>query len=205
MRKNCFDYPIIFLGSILYALSTVLFIFPHSLLLGGVSGISVILEEYLPFSPGTILMIINFSLLVVAFFFLGREMAIKTLFGSFFTTVFIGVFEKILPKGILLLHNIYLSAVMGALLIAIANGILFYVKSSSGGTDIIALIVKKYSSFNIGKAVFVTDILIVVLGGILSGFTLMISSFLGFLIKVWGIDFVIEKIFKKIKTEILNA
>lgn len=197
MKKSVIEYLFILIASALYGLATILFIFPHSLLLGGVSGVAVILEEYLPILPGTILMIINFSLIVIAFLVLGGEMAVKTLFGSTFTTLSIGIFEKILPQNLLLIHNIYLSSVIGALLIAIASGIMFYVKSSSGGTDIIALIVKKYSKLNIGKAVFVTDILIVVLGGFLSGITLLISSFLGFLVKVCGINFVIDKILKR--------
>ena len=67
MKKEVLNYLFIIMGSILYAIATVVFIFPHSLLLGGTSGISVILNEYISFSPGTILVIINFSLLVAAF------------------------------------------------------------------------------------------------------------------------------------------
>ena len=90
------DFFLIFAGSVLYAASTVLFIFPHSLLLGGTSGISVILESFLPFSAGSILMMINFSLLILAFLILGKGMAVKTLIGSTLTTLFIGIFEKLL-------------------------------------------------------------------------------------------------------------
>ena len=92
------DYALIVLGSALYALSTVLFIFPSSLLLGGTSGISVILESFLPFSPGMILMVINFLLIVLAFVMLGKNMATKTLIGSVCTTLFVGIFENI--KGV---------------------------------------------------------------------------------------------------------
>ena len=95
-----------------------------------------------------------------------------------------------------MVSNIYVSAVMGASLIAIASGIMFYVKSSSGGTDIIALIVKKYSNINIGKALLITDFLIVIVGGLLSGYIILASSFVGLLIKTFGIDFVIEIINK---------
>ena len=77
MKKEVLNYLFIIMGSILYAIATVVFIFPHSLLLGGTSGISVILNEYISFSPGTILVIINFSLLVAAFVVLGKDMAIN--------------------------------------------------------------------------------------------------------------------------------
>ena len=68
----------------------------------------------------------------------------------------------------------------------------------SDGTDIIALIVKKFSGIQIGKALLITDVLIVLVGGILSNITILISSFLGLLVKTLGIDLVIWMI-KKFK------
>lgn len=186
----------ILFGSLLYALGTVLFIFPHSLLLGGTSGISVILERFLAFSPGTILMVINFSLLLAAFLILGKSMAVKTTIGTILTTVAIRLFEPLFAFEQPLITNIYLSSVLGASIIALASGILFYVDSSSGGTDIIALIVKKFSNLKIGKALLLTDILIVITGGVLSGIVLLLSSFLGLLIKTCGIDLFIAKLQK---------
>lgn len=185
------EYLLIFLGSLLYAISTLLFIFPHSLLLGGTSGISIILESFLQYSPGTILMVINSFLIILAFILLGKEMGIKTLVGSVLTTVFIGVLEPLLMFTKPIITNYYLSAAIGASIISIASGIMFYVDSSSGGTDVIALIIKKYSNIKIGKALLIADVMIVILGGILSGTPIFFSSFLGLLIKTLGIDFVI--------------
>ena len=188
---------LITVGSVLYAASTVLFIFPHSLLLGGTSGISVILEAFLPFSPGTILMVINFSLILLAFLILGKGMAFKTLIGSTFTTLSIGILEKVLVFENLLIASPVLSSLTGAAIIAVASGIMFYIDSSSGGTDIIALIVQKFSSIRIGRALLVTDILIVLIGGLLSGFPILCASFLGLLVKTFGIDFVIARISRR--------
>lgn len=188
------DYLLILVGSVLYSLGTILFIFPHSLLLGGTSGISVILETFLPFSPGTILIVLNFSLIILAFIVLGKSMATKTLVGSVCTTLFIGVFEKLFSFEQAIISNPYISALIGATVIAVASGIMFYVDSSSGGTDVIALIIKRFFNINIGKALLITDILIVIVGGILSGITIFISSFLGLFIKTSGIDFVISHI-----------
>lgn len=185
---------LIFTGSVLYAASTVLFIFPHSLLLGGTSGISVILQAFLPFSAGSILMVINFSLIFLAFLLLGNAMAVKTLVGSTLTTLFIGIFEKVFVFQQILIGNPFLSALTGAGIIAIASGIMFYIDSSSGGTDIVALIVQKFSSIRIGRALLVTDILIVLIGGFLSGFPILAASFLGLIIKTFGIDFVIAQL-----------
>ena len=193
------DFALIVLGSLLYAASTVLFIFPHGLLLGGTSGISVILESFLPYSPGTILMVINFSLIILAFFILGNGMALKTLIGSTLTTLFVGLFEKLFVFDRLLIVSPYLSALTGAIIIAFASGFMFYVDSSSGGTDIIALIVQKFSQIPIGKALLVTDVLIVLVGGLLSGLPLLAASFLGLIVKTFGIDLVIGKIIGSIR------
>lgn len=185
------DYALILLGSILYGISTVLFVFPHALLLGGTSGIAVILARLLPFTPGEISVVLNSTLIVVAFIVLGKDMAIKTFFGSLFTTISIGVCEKLIPISAPPVANIYLSALAGAAIIALASSIMFYVHSSSGGTDIIALIVQKFFPIHIGRALLITDVLIVIFGGLLSGLTLLASSFLGLLVKTLGIDAVI--------------
>ncbi len=190
------EYLLIILGSAFYAISTVLFIFPHSLLLGGTSGISVILNFFLTFSPANILMFINFSLIIVAFLVLGKSMGLKTLVGSSLTTVFVGIFEMILNLKEPIIQNQYISAVIGAIIIAIASGIMFYVGSSSGGTDVIALIIQKFLKFKIGKALLITDVLIVIVGGLLSHWVILISSFLGLLVKTLGVDFVISQISK---------
>ena len=77
---------------------------------------------------------------------------------------------------------------------------MFYVDSSSGGTDIVALIVKKFSGIQIGTALLITDVLIVVVGGILSKLSIFISSFIGLLVKTLGINlviFIIKKLMKR--------
>lgn len=200
MKNGISSYLFIVIGSALYSLGTVLFIFPHSLLLGGTSGISVILNAYLPFSPGTILMIINFLLLLLAFIVLGTSMAVKTFVGSTLTTLFVGIAEKLLDfSGGPIVSSCFMSSLFGAFIIAVASGVMFYVDSSSGGTDIIALIVRKYFKINIGKALLITDFLIVIVGGVLSGYVILLSSFAGLMVKTFGIDYVISSINKRIK------
>lgn len=194
MKKVIGEYALILLGSLLYAVSTILFIFPNGLLLGGTSGISVILEAFLPFTPGMILTVINLALIVLAFVVLGREMAVKTLVGSVLTTAFVGLLERPLTFEEPLIGNAFLSAVVGALIIAVASGVMFYVDSSSGGTDVVALIVRKFSGIHIGRALLLTDVLIVIVGGVIAGWIVLFASFVGLLIKTLGIDAVIAVI-----------
>lgn len=188
------QYLLILLGSILYSFSTVFFIFPPSLFLGGTTGISVILTAFWEQSPGFIFTIINVLLLLLALLILGRSMALKTFVGSTLTTIFIAMFEKLFPLSVPPIPSPVLSAIAGAAIIAFASAIMFYVGSSSGGTDIIALIIKKFSDIKIGKALLLTDVLIVVFGGIVSGWSIAISSFIGLLVKTLGIDLIIRMI-----------
>lgn len=196
MAKNKYrDFLLIVLGSTIYAAATQLFIFPHSLFLGGTSGISVILNHFFPeFSSGTFLMVINLCLMLLALFILGKNMAVRTWIGSALTTLFIGALEYVLPQKEPLISQPILSAVIGASAIALGSAILFYTDSSSGGTDIIALIIRKYSNFPIGKALFVTDVLIVVFGACLSTPRIAAASVAGLFIKTFGIDWIMPAI-----------
>ena len=194
LKKLTIEYFLILLGSILYGFATVFFIFPQSLFLGGTTGISVILTAFWKQSPGSIFTVINVLLLLLALIILGKSMALKTFVGSTLTTIFIAVFEKIFPFEKAPISHPFPSALIGAAIIACASAIMFYVDSSSGGTDIIALIIKKFSDIKIGKALLITDILIVVVGGIVSGWMIALSSFAGLLVKTLGIDFVIKQI-----------
>ena len=183
MKKYFLTYTLIAIGSLFYGLGTVIFIFPNEIIFGGTSGLSIILARWLPFTPGEISVVSNITLLLLAFIILGRSMAIKTTVGSLLTTVFIGLFEKLLYNGEPFFKNNYLCAIIGAAIIAIASGIMFYVDSSSGGTDIIALIIKKYVNINVGRALLFSDVVIVIGGGIIAGLHIAIPSFSKWVLK----------------------
>ena len=192
MRKAIRDGALITAGCFLYMAGICLFIFPHGLLLGGTGGISVILTHVLPFSPAAILSGINILLMVLALLLLGRRMAVRTMAGSFLTTVFISAFDTLFPSLTPPVGNIYLSAAVGAAVIAAAGALLFFVDASSGGTDIIALIIRKYKDIRIGRALLITDILIVLVGGAIGGTAILFASVPGFLIKGLGTDAVLS-------------
>ena len=115
------EFILITVGSLLYAVSTNLFIFPSGVIIGGTSGITVILTYVLDFLPGTIITVINIALILLAFLLLGKDMAIKTLVGSVLTTVFIGGLEKPLTLSSPLIGSKLISALVGAAIIAIAS------------------------------------------------------------------------------------
>jgi uncharacterized membrane-anchored protein YitT (DUF2179 family) len=196
LKKEITKYIFIVIGSLIYALATVLFVFPNKVLLGGTSGLAVILSGFIPLSSGTFSVILNLTLIAVAFIVLGRTMATHTLVGSLLTTVFIGALEPLLSFDTPLVDNEFAAALLAGGTIAVASGMLFYVDSSSGGTDILALIIKKYRDMNIGRALLVSDVLIVLIGGMLAGGIVLLYSFLAFLVKTLGIDFFITAVRK---------
>jgi len=196
LKKEAIAYAWIFVASILYGIGTSAFIFPGNITLGGTSGISVILTRFLDQSPGTIISVLNVLLIVAAIFLLGRDMAIKSFVGSTLTTISITGCEILFQLDGPVIASPYIASAVGAAIIALASGIMFYCDASSGGTDIIALIVQKYRRIHIGKALLLTDILIMLCGGFLLGPTILISSCIGLFIKGLGVDLVIAWIVK---------
>lgn len=196
IKKEIQSYLWILLASILYGIGTSAFIFPSNITLGGTSGISVILTTFLKQSPGTIISVLNVLLIIMAIFLLGKDMAIRSFVGSTLTTIAITGCEILFQLDGPVIAAPYLSAAIGAAIIALASGIMFYCNASSGGTDIIALIVQKYRKIHIGKALLLTDILIMLCGGLILGPMILFSSFIGLMIKGFGVDFVIAQIIR---------
>lgn len=187
MNKKIKDVIMMLIGSIIYAIGTHFFIFASELFLGGTTGVAVIMNFFLKASSSNIFTVINLLLLLIAFLILGKAMAIKTFVGSTLPTFFIALFDIVAPISAPIFKLPLLSAVVGAAIIAVASAILFSVSSSSGGTDIIALIVKKFVNVNIGIALLISDLLIVVVGGLCSDIPIAIASFIGLLVKTLGI------------------
>lgn len=188
---NCRELLAMMIGSFLYAVGLHFYIFPAGIILGGTGGVSVVLSKYLEMSSDIIITIINTALLVLAFVILGKHFAVRTVIGSSATTVFVYVLNLFFPIETASINQ-FVAAIVGATLIAVGGGLLFYYDSSSGGTDIIALIVKKYTHTDIVRALFVTDILIVIVGSIMMNDLLLgLATALGFVIKIAGMEGVI--------------
>lgn len=205
LKSDALTLLCIAVGSLLYAVAIQFFIFSNSLFLGGTSGLSVILNHFFPdFSSGQFLMAINVGLMILALIILGKSMAVKTMIGSALTTFFVGLLEKSANAGGPLVSDPILAAIIGSSLIAIGSAILFYVDSSSGGTDIVALIIQKYSSIKIGRALLIADVLIVIIGACVSPLLIAVASVIGLFIKTLGIDVVISAI-KGLRKRVLHA
>ncbi len=198
-RKDLPDWKtfgIVNLGVFLLSLGVYFFKFPNHFTTGGVSGISIILGNVIPFlSPATMMSIINILLLVVGFLFIGREFGVLTTYCSLMFSFETWVLEKLWPMAEPFTDQPLLELCFAIMLPAVGSALLFNCNASSGGTDIVAMILKKYTGLtDIGKALFVSDSLIALSSCFIFGMKTGLFSLLGLFLKAFVVDSVIESI-----------
>ncbi|MGN0814595.1 MAG: YitT family protein [Candidatus Coproplasma sp.] len=184
------------LGTLLLAAGVYFFKAPNHFATGGVSGIAIILANFLPLKQSHIVLIINALLLVVGFIFLGRGCTFKTIYCSLVYSLENLLFEYVLPLEGPLTAQPILELVYAILLTGIGSAIIFNCGASSGGTDIIALILKKFTKLNVGRALLITDCIIAASTFFIFGTEAGLFSMLGLFAKAFVIDGVIEDIGK---------
>ena len=182
------------LCALLTAVGNHFFRFPNNFTFGGVTGVAGVLQNYLPLSTATINFIISNALLVVGFLVLGKGFGLKTAYVSFLLSFFLSALEKLCPLSAPLTDQPILELCYGIALPGLAAAILFYIGASSGGTDIVAMILRKYTSVNIGRALLITDFLIVLSAFFTFGIQVGLYSVLGLMVKSFVVDDVIESI-----------
>ena len=195
MNKRIRDFFLLTVGTLMVVVGVYFFKFPNNFSTGGVSGISVILSALLPdISTGQLVLGINLALLLVGFLVFGRSFGIKTVYCSLLMSISIYVLERVVPLDAPLTSQPMLDLVFSVMLPAVGSAILFNSQGSTGGTDIVAMIFKKYTSVDIGKALFCTDFLIATAAGVVFGIETGLFSLLGLLAKALVVDSVIENI-----------
>ena len=182
------------LGALMNAVGSYYFRFPNNFSIGGVMGLSVVITKFFPnISSATFLFIMNMLLVVIGFIFLGKEFGAKTVYVSVAISVFIEIFERVTPMTEPLTDQPFLELVFGVVIPSVGTSILFNIESSSGGTDIVAMIFAKYTTINISKGILISDILIT-LGAFFFGVETGLFSLLGLVLKTLVIDTAIENI-----------
>ncbi len=188
------EYSMLTIATILLVVGVYVFKFPNNFSFGGVTGISVILAKVFHLSAGTYNFIINVALLVLGFIFLGASFGIKTVYVSLLSSLGLSALEKFFPMSHPLTSQPVLELVFAIVLPALSAAILFNMDASGGGTDIIAMILKKYTHFDIGMALFLVDFLITLAAFIVFDPETGLFSFCGLMAKSLVIDSAIENI-----------
>ena len=188
------DYFIITLACIGTALVIQLFQLPNHFVFGGVTGISVLLDTVTPIGFSTWNILMNFILIVAGFIFLGRTFGIRTVYVSVFTSLCYKVLDSICPVGQPLTDQPFLETLLVTFTIAALAAVLFDRGACSGGTDILAMILKKKIQINIGHALLMVDIVSVLFSFFLYDLTIGLLSLVGLLTKAFVVDTVLESI-----------
>lgn len=188
-------YLLMTLGTLIMAVGVYFFKFPNNFSTGGVSGISIILGRLFPnsfLSPSNVMLIINVLLLLLGYLVLGRSFAFSTVYCSMLLSLALAGMERLWPMDVPLTDQPMLELIFAVLLPAVGSAILFNLDASSGGTDIIAMIIKKYSSMNTGTALMVADITITLAALFFFGPKTGLFSILGLLMKSVLVDYVMD-------------
>ena len=149
------------LGTLLMAVGVYFFKFPNHFTTGGVSGISIVVAHFIPtVTTATLNLILNILLLGVGVIFLGRGFGLRTAYSAVVSSVLTYVFERAVPMTAPMTSQPVLELMFAVGLPAFGSAILFHVNASSGGTDIIAMLVKKYSHMHIGLALGIADLVV---------------------------------------------
>ena len=147
-------------GLVLLAVGVYFFKIPNGFSTGGVTGIGTILAKLTPISAGIWIWVLNVALLVLGFIFLGRGNGIKTVYCSMLYSALTYILEIVVPLTEPLSNQPLLELVYAMLLTSIGSAFIFNAEASSGGTDITALILKKYTSLDVGKALLAVDFVV---------------------------------------------
>lgn len=178
-KKNFYVRSFIFIFSVaLLALNYNLFLSPNHFVIGGTSGLAIIIHEFFGLTPAIFIGITSIILIVLAFLFLGWKEAKRCILGSILYPVFISITT---PLATFLLPYLQFDSTIIVVLIAgivcgIANGLIYKTGFNTGGSDILMKIVNKYGKIPEGKAVFSINIVIMVFGFIVFGTNKFIYS-----------------------------
>ncbi len=180
-------------GVILTALGLVIFLIPNNIAAGGASGLSIILNKVFPtVSVGIWLYVLNTILFILGFLIIGKDFSFKTIYSTFALNFFIDFFDRIIKIPRYLGEDYMLAVMFGNMLTAFGMAIVFANNSSTGGTDIIAKIITRFTHAPIGTTLLLVDFSV----GILAGFTFDVRtgmySLLAIIINGITIDFVMK-------------
>ncbi|KFZ27580.1 MAG: hypothetical protein KQ78_00114 [Candidatus Izimaplasma bacterium HR2] len=193
MKKNVKDFVSMNLGIIMVSSGMYFFLMPNTFATGGANGLAIIINHFLSFLPvGVLMILINIILFITAFISIGKAFGVKTIYASLAVSLLVLLFENVIPLSHPLSDDLLLELIFGILISGTGMGMVFNQNASTGGTDISAKILNKFFNIDLGRAVFLSDILITVMAGFIFGYKLSLYAMLGVLINSFVIDSIIR-------------
>lgn len=194
-RGAIHDWLVITAGILIMTAGIYFFKFPNHFSTGGVTGIAIVLGHYVPaLTPGTFVTVINVALLLIGFIVFGKSFGLKTVYASLLMSGTLDLLEVVFPMENPMTSQPLVELMFAVGLPAVGSAILFNVGASSGGTDIVAMILRKYTSLNIGLALLCSDTVITVSACFAFGMETGLFSILGLIIKALFVDLVMDNL-----------
>lgn len=186
LLKEIKPYLIITFGMLIYSFAATGFLVPHKIVGGGATGISTVLFYLFGIPVGVGYALVNIILLVIAMKILGPKFGIKTIFAIAVGSIFLGIMQPLMPVDGILPDEKFMSTIIAAMLTGLGIGIAISVGGSTGGTDIIAMLVTKYHNVSPGKILMFCDFCVIAMtlliydhidreavGGLIYGYVMM--------------------------------
>ncbi len=162
MRKifdNVRTYVVIAFGLLVISVAWTAFLLPHQISGSGVSGIAAIVFYATGVPMGYTYFAINVVLILIALKILGTGFGIKTIYGVVLSAIMLTVLQPLIPAAVV--QEKFMSAIIGGMLCGTGLGIIFTRGGSTGGTDIIAMVVTKYRNISPGRVILLCDVIII--------------------------------------------
>jgi uncharacterized membrane-anchored protein YitT (DUF2179 family) len=194
VRKIVAEYLILTIATVVMVVGIYIFRFPNHFTFGGLTGLSIVLSAVTSFHASTIILGINIILMIIGFIVLGRAFTIKSVYVTLLYSVLISILERLWPLEATLTDEPILELVFAVLIPAVASAVIFNFGASSGGTDIVAMILRKYTNLNIGVSLLIADFIIVTSACFVFDIKTGLFSFCGMLAKSLVIDNIIESV-----------
>ena len=205
MKTNTIkSFLTITLAMFIISVAIYFFLIPSGVITGSVTGLAMVLAKITSLSISTLTFVINAFLLILGIVLIGKEFGTKTIYASLLLPLFLAVFERIYPNNISLTQNAVFDMATYILILAFGQTILFRVNASSGGTDIIAKIVNKYTHMDLGKACTLVGLLICTTSLIVYDIGALVVGALATLANGQTVDYFIDGFNKKKKICILS-
>ena len=198
-RESIKEFALITMGIFLVAVSVVYFFEPNNIAAGGITGLAIVINHYIPFiSIGPLVLMVDAILFIVALIVLGAKFGAKTIYSSFLLSTSMWLMQTFIPINIT--NDLILATIFGTLISAVGMAIVFNANASTGGTDIIAKILNKFFHIEIGKSLLIVDFLVTLLGAVTFGINIVLYGLLAVIINGVVIDNIIAGF--KTKSEI---
>lgn len=198
-------FIIINIGLVTMALGYMYFLAPAKLAVGGVIGFAMIMNSYIPnLDTGVLMLILNVILFILAFFFIGFSFGGYTIYCSFALAFIISIMENTIEAKELFPGDLMITLIVGILIQGVGMALVFYQNASTGGTDIVAKIINKYSGIEIGTSLFLADFLITIGAGFAFSPLIGTYAFVGVLLNGIIIDKMIAGFSNKLQIMIIS-